>query len=241
MDTSHPNFWPEVLGRLKLRMPKATFDSCLLGTEAWPENGHLAVLVKPLAMDFIEKRFRPLVEQAVSEVAGKELPIEFTVEVHEEAEEEDFQPELIVTGAYRDKHNEIVKPDALVCTTKYFFDKWRPLLGETLWLIIWEMRRHCYWNPKTGEKRDKLRASYPDLAKMAKMSESTVKRVLNPKDPVKQALLDRFILRRETKRRYSQYRGGTVNDAMVWRVRLDDPLTPDDEAKWGLSKGQNDT
>jgi DNA-binding Lrp family transcriptional regulator len=82
-----------------------------------------------------------------------------------------------------------------------------------------------------------IEATAQELAQMIGVSKATFWRLLKHKHAAK------FITRLNTKRRYSNYRGGTVNEKNIWRVRLDDPLTPEDEARLQelLSKSQIET
>lgn len=232
--------WPKVLEAIKPSVTRATFDAWLRDTTATQRNGTLTVTTpRPLALDWLEHRLRPQIERAVTEAAGHNLEIKFEIADATKVEQE----QLFFTGSYRDAYNEIVRPDALVCTTRYFHDNWRPLLGNDLWLLIWEMRRHCFWNKTNPEKsRDTFEATREELAASIGVSEATIKRLLNPSDPEKKAILDKFITCLGVKRGYSNKVGRVVYETTTWRVRLDDPLTPADEQRLSrmVSTGQND-
>ncbi|GIK42470.1 MAG: hypothetical protein BroJett011_63030 [Chloroflexota bacterium] len=238
--SSSPSLWPDVLADLKGSITRATFDTCLQATRAIQQNGSLKVLAPgPYALDWLEHRLRPQVEQAVARVTGRELEIVFELDPGEPSEA--GQPELFFSGTYRDAYNEIVQPDLQHYASRYYHKKWLPLLGPELWLLIWEMRTRCYWNKETGIKRDTFEATYKDLGESIGVSGLKAWRLLNPQEPERKVLIARFILRSETKRRYSSTRSGTVNDKTIWRIRLDDPLTPEDEAKLRASNftGEN--
>lgn len=221
------NLWPEVLKMLQLQMAKNTFETWLKDTTAQEEEGRLIVsTASSFAQDWLDNRLRHTIELAVESVFGRKVPVEFRVTANE-----GYQPDLFFTGTYRDAYNAIVQPDRQHYTSWYFHQAWLPLLGPDLWLLIWEMRTRCYWNKVTGVKRDTFEATYKELGEAIGMSEDKVGRLLNPKDPQKVAMIEKFILHQETKRRYSKGRGGTVNDKTIWKIRLDDPLTPEDEAR----------
>jgi chromosomal replication initiation ATPase DnaA len=206
-------------------MSRATFETWLQKTTAQEGADRLIVLTpSSFGQEWLDHRLRETIERVVAQIAERPLPVEFRL-----AENGGYQPELFFTGTYRDAYNAIVQPDAIHYTTKYFHQRWLPLLGPDLWLLIWEMRTRCY-RDKTGQVvRDTFEATYAELAAAVGMSERTVWGLLHPKDAEKKAFVDKFIIRNETKRRYSRKHGGTVNEKTIWKVRLDDPLTPEDE------------
>jgi chromosomal replication initiation ATPase DnaA len=217
---------PKCLEQLRLQMTKATFDTWLQDTTAREEDGRLTVFTSSsFAHDWLDNRLRRTIEQVIIQIAGKSIPVEFAIN-----ENGGYQPDLFFTGTYRDAYNAIVQPDAIHYTSKYFHQQWLPLLGPDLWLLIWEMRTRCYRDWKTGQVvRDTFEATHAELAEAVGMSERTVWGLLHPKDSQKRTFLDKFIIRNETKRRYSRKHGGTVNEKTIWKIRLDDPLTPEDE------------
>jgi chromosomal replication initiation ATPase DnaA len=236
------DLWSEVLKTLLLQMTKATFETWLKNTTAQEEEDGRLIVFTPssFAQDWLDNRMRDTIERATVQVAGRPLLVEVRLT---DASRGGYQPEMFWTGDYKDAYNALTQPDLIHYTTQYFHRQWLPLLGLERWHLIWEMRTRCYWNKKTGQKRDTFEATYPELAAAIGVSTSTVKRMLSRKDP-KADLLARFITRLKTKRRYSNYRSGTVNETSVWQVRLDDPLTPEDEQelerRLKLSKCQND-
>ncbi|MCL4302962.1 MAG: hypothetical protein KJ077_45155 [Anaerolineae bacterium] len=216
------NLWSDVLKILQPQMTKATFETWLKNTTAQEEDGRLIVsTASSFGQDWLDNRLRETIERAVAQVAGRAMPIEFRV-----AENGDYQPELFFTGTYRDAYNAIVQPDKQHYCSRYFHQKWLPLLGTELWLLIWEMRTRCSWDWKTGEvRRDLVEATAQELGAAIGVSESTFWRLLRHEHASK------FITRVGTKRRYSKTQSGTVNEKNIWRVRLDDPLIPADEEK----------
>lgn len=219
------NLWSEVLKMLQLQMAKNTFETWLKDTTAQEEEGRLIVsTANNFAQDWLDNRLRHTIELAVESVFGQKIPVEFRVTANG-----GYQPDLFFTGTYRDAYNAIVRPNEQHYCSKYFHQKWLPLLGPDLWLIIWELRTHCY-KDKTGQIiRDTVEATCKQIGDAVGMSEDKVWRLLNPKDPEKKDLLAKFILNKSTRRRYSKAHGGTVNEKTIWKIRLDDPLTPEDE------------
>lgn len=221
------NLWPDVLDQLKDQLTRGTFDACLRFTTAVRQNGALIISTpSTFGLEWLENRLRPTVEQAVAGVAGEALEIIFRVADQPAGE----QPELFFTGSYRDAYNEIVQPNLQHYTSKYFHEKWLPILGPNLWLIIWEMRSRCSWDWKTRQiRRDLVEITYKDLAGATGISERIVWGLLNPKDPDQKTLLAKFLIKSEVKRSYSKKIGKVVNEKTAWKVKLDDPLTPEDE------------
>jgi chromosomal replication initiation ATPase DnaA len=242
LSTATP-LWPNILATLEPAMTRATFDTCLKGTSAVQNNGALTVLVpSAYALDWLEHRLRPQVETAARNVTGQDaLEVRFEMDPGEAETAE--QPELFFTGSYRDAYNEIVQPDNVLCMTRYYCDKWRPLLGNDLWILLWEMRRRCFWGRGDRVNKDILEMTFEDLGKIINVSEATARRLLYPRDPKKRELLKRFVTKIGVRRNYSKEVNRVVNEDTAWRVRLDDPLTPEDEEKLKnrLSSGsQND-
>jgi len=66
---------------------------------------------------------------------------------------------------YHDLRNDIVEPDKVVVTTHYFWTKWAPRLGPTLTALVVCLRRHCYYNRATQERRDWC---FPEQATLAR-------------------------------------------------------------------------
>ncbi|MCB0358173.1 MAG: helix-turn-helix domain-containing protein [Bdellovibrionales bacterium] len=73
--------WPRVLGLLRQRVQKATFEEWLRKTQLRHyERGHLVVSVpSPMAAEFLTARILPLVEEAVAQETGEPCTIEFRV------------------------------------------------------------------------------------------------------------------------------------------------------------------
>lgn len=65
-----------------------------------------------------------------------------------------IKEQIKILPFYHDLRNRIVRPRDVLVESHYFFRKWKPRLGPVLTLLIMELRDRCYWNRKTGEKRD---------------------------------------------------------------------------------------
>ena len=134
------------------------------------------------------------------------------------------QDTIALQEAYANLYNEIVKPDRVFVATQYFRKKWMPLLGPSLAWVIIALRQHCYWSRETGEKRDWCLISQDELATEAGISVATLKRLL------KQEYADRFIIEVSHRYRYDPKKRKQVRKKSRYRIRMDDPLLPEDEA-----------
>jgi hypothetical protein len=83
-------------------------------------------------------------------------------------------------------------------------------------------RSLCYWNPMTGELRNMVETEMADLAARAAVSVRTVKDVLANE------LVQRYFLRYRVRRTMTP--NGIRTAGILLQVRMDDPLTPEDQA-----------
>jgi hypothetical protein len=261
--------WEAALGELQLQMTKATFETWIKRTQVLGcEDGTYTIGVQNgFARDWLEQRLRSMIEHTLASIVGQPVAVEFQVMAREVepverqtvTEVELQQEELELEGVRVRTYNEIVEPDKVFVGTQYFRRKWLPLLGRTAWLLILELRQRCYYRPKQPDKsRDTCKVTLAELGAAVGVSERTVYRELFPlpKDPekwpkdkkklaeakAKAALVGEFILETTTVRRYSFRRGREVNETTLWKVRLDEPLTPEDRKKCNkFSTCQNDS
>jgi chromosomal replication initiation ATPase DnaA len=235
------DLWTNALELLQGQMPKRTFDQWLKhSTGQQTPDGLTIGLPSNLAIDWVEHRLKNVIERTIYNLTGETLPIQFILA---RPEPEGRDGELVLTGVYSDLRNEILQPDRVFVATQYFRQAWAPLLGANLAWIIIDLRQRCYWNHKTGEKRNTCEIGYEALAAATGLSRRTVVNLLNPRSEDLKKYLDMFIIDRDTIRAFSQTRGHLVNHSTRWTIRMDDPLTPDDEQKLNtlLSKCKNCT
>jgi DNA-binding XRE family transcriptional regulator len=140
---------------------------------------------------------------------------------------------MALKGIRGNLYNDIVKPDVVFQGTQYFRRKWVPLLGPVLSWIVVNLRQRCYWNRKTGEKREYCTVTQGELASEIGVSARTVRRLLERDEDgrFKQKYLNLFI--REVKQcyRHDQRLGKRVRTPTRYWVRLDEPLIPEDEVQ----------
>jgi len=123
---------------------------------------------------------------------------------------------------YHDLRNEIVEPKNVIVESKYFWDKWKPRLGPTLTVIIMELRRRCYYNPETGERRNYCWPSLKFLAEACGIGEKTIERELDRPEA-------KFFVRIEARGKRNGGKGGRTSNK--YYVAMDDPLLPEDKEK----------
>ena len=132
---------------------------------------------------------------------------------------------LMLRRAYGSERARVIQPERGLFMTLYFFQQWLPLIGHSAFTVILAARSMCYWNPKTGELRNSIETEMGELAQRASVSVRTVKDVLN-NDLVRRHFL-----------RYTVRRIMTINGVrtagILLQVRMDDPLTPEDQAATG--------
>ena len=123
---------------------------------------------------------------------------------------------------YEDAKNELINPDRIVTITWYELHHWLPKLGPTKFMIIQILRRHCYYNKLTKERRDWCFPKQETLAKELGIGERTLRRLLNEPDDG----LAQFI-RREPTYRYDSVLKKKVRSVDKYHVKMDTPLIPE--------------
>jgi hypothetical protein len=138
---------------------------------------------------------------------------------------------LMLQRAYGSRRASIIQPERGMFLTQYFFNKWLPLLGHSAATIILAARSLCYWNPMTGELRNTIETEMGELAQRAAVSVRTVKDVLSGE------LVQRYFLRYKVRRIMTP--NGVRTAGIVLQVRMDDPLTPSDQAENNLPEEEH--
>lgn len=154
--------------------------------------------------------------------------------VSEEARPAEAQPanrKVMLQRAYGSRRASIIQPERGMFLTQYFFNKWLPLLGHSGATIILAARSLCYWNPMTGELRNTVETEMGELAQRAAVSVRTVKDVLASE------LVQRYFLRYKVRRIMTP--NGVRTAGIVLQVRMDDPLTPADQAENNLPEEEH--
>ena len=123
---------------------------------------------------------------------------------------------------YLDCRNEIVAPEKVTVVSHYFLDKWAPQLGPTLTLLVIRLRRYCYFNKLTKERRNLCYPTQETLAKEVGVSVDTIQREL------KKPLAGHFI-KRGARYSYNPLKKKKIRTSDMYYVVMDEPLTPEDQ------------
>lgn len=90
----------------------------------------------------------------------------------------DALQELHLSPHYHSAVNAITRPDRMVFASRYLIERWLPDLGgDGLAILLW-LRHKCFFNRKTGEKRDTVSVSIAEIAAGCHLSDRTVRRQL---------------------------------------------------------------
>ncbi len=147
------------------------------------------------------------------------------------AEAQPSHRKLMLQRAYGSRRASIIQPERGMFLTQYLFSQWLPLLGHSAFTIILAARSLCYWNPMTGELRNTIETEMGELAQRAAVSVRTVKDVLSTE------LVQRYFLRYKVRRIMTP--NGVRTAGIVLQVRMDDPLTPADQAQNNLPEEEH--
>lgn len=137
---------------------------------------------------------------------------------------------LALQRAYGSKRAAVIQPERSLMITQYFFSSWLPLIGHSAMAVILAARSMCYWNPINGELRNEIETEMSQLAEKAAVSVRTVKSVLNDE------LVRKYFLRYRTRRIMTP--NGVRTAGILLLVRMDDPVTPDDQVKYALPEDE---
>lgn len=133
---------------------------------------------------------------------------------------------IMLQRAYGSERARVIQPERGMFITLYFFDSWLPLIGHSAATTILAARSMCYWNPMTGELRNEVETEMGELARRASVSVRTIKDVLNME------LVQRYFLRYKVRRLMTP--NGVRTAGILLQVRMDDPLTPEDQVAYNL-------
>lgn len=190
------------------------------------------VVANPFVLDEGERLSQPEIEKEkkyqLKTEAPKNKPNSYASD--DTSGEENLPPtskrKVVLQRAYGNERANIVQPDKGIFVTKYFLDHWLPLLGHSALIVVMTIRKVCYWNPYTGEKRNIFETEMGELAEQACISVRTLKTVL------KNELIKRYFIRYNVRRVMTP--NGIRTAGIRLQVRMDDPLTPEDQEMSGI-------
>ncbi len=124
---------------------------------------------------------------------------------------------------YLDVRGEIVKPDQVQVTTKYFWSRWAAKLGPLGTVLLLRLRQYCYFNRATGEKRDWCYPSQQTLAdELGIQKRHTIGEALRHLEAM-------GFVRREPSYRYDPVLRKKVRSTDKYFILMEDPIAPEDE------------
>lgn len=169
-------------------------------------------------------RAEAIVAEIPAAVKVKSVPLD--AEVEADLAGEPRNRKMMLQRAYGSERARLIQPERGMFITGYLFSNWLPLIGHSAFAVILAARSLCYWNPMTGELRNVVETEMGELAERAAVSVRTVKDVLNTD------LVQRYFLRYRVRRVMTS--NGVRTAGISLQVRMDDPLTPQDQVKSGI-------
>ncbi|BCY19596.1 hypothetical protein hrd7_34450 (plasmid) [Leptolinea sp. HRD-7] len=144
--------------------------------------------------------------------------------------EEGSPRKVLLARAYGSERARAIQPERGLFLTLYFFEHWLPLLGHSSMAVILAARSMCFWNPKTGELRNRVETDMAEIAAKASVSVRTVKDVLAGE------LVKKYFLRYTVRRMMTP--NGVRTAGITLLVRMDEPLTPEDQEILSLPEAE---
>lgn len=255
-----PNFqdaWQMVLGQLRAEMSRAQFETWVEPLKAlgYHEGVFTIGAYNPYSQKWAEARLKARISALLSGLYQRTVTLRVVVsntyapdnslttvsvpgeniqKAEKNAPEREPSPapgepskrKVMLQRAYGSERAGIIQPERGMFLTSYCFTHWLPILGHSAFTVILAARSMCYWNPLTGELRNVVETEMGDLAKRASVSVRTVKDVLASD------LVKRYFLRYKVRRMMTP--NGVRTAGIFLQVRMDDPLTPEDQERTGL-------
>ena len=250
---SYQEAWDMVLSQLRMEMARAQFETWVqpLRPLGYQERVFTISAFNPYARDWVENRLKSRIAHLMEGLYNETVTLQVVVgnafyrdgdvpaaaaalpaqaATTPETGEAPAAPPLtknrkvMLQRAYGSERARVIQPERGMFVTLYFFDNWLPLIGHSALTIILAARTMCYWNPMTGELRNEVETEMAELARRAAVSVRTVKDVLNSE------LVRRYFLRYKVRRIFTP--NGVRTAGILLQVRMDDPLTPEDQAAY---------
>ena len=263
MAVDHQQAWQMVLSQLRSDLSRALFDTWVEPLRPLGYHNRVFVLgaTNIYGRDWVESRIKSRITHLLEGLYHETLTVQVTVSNHfyqpqDTAPAEDPSPaapapvpeadavdapapgqpassnrKMMLQRAYGSRRAAVIQPERGMFLTLYFFNNWLPLLGHSAATVILAARSMCYWNPLTGELRNTVETEMAELARRAAVSVRTVKDVLNA------GLVQSYFLRYKVRRVMTP--NGVRTAGIVLQVRMDDPLTPEDQVTHNLTEDEN--
>jgi hypothetical protein len=247
--------WEMVLSQLRMEMSRAQFETWVqpLRPQGYHERVFTISAFNPYARDWVETRLKSHIVRLLEGLFNESISLQVVVgnayyPLSAEGSKADSPAlessppaspaaievpppltknrKVMLQRAYGSERARVIQPERGMFITLYFFDSWLPLIGHSAATTILAARSMCYWNPMTGELRNEVETEMGELARRASVSVRTVKDVLNTE------LVQRYFLRYKVRRLMTP--NGVRTAGILLQVRMDDPLTPEDQAAYNL-------
>ncbi len=262
--TKTPGFkeaWQLVLGQLQGEMSRSMFETWVapLRPLGYADKIFTLGAYNPYARDWVDNRLRGKITHLLEgyynepvklqvsvtngfykEGTRDQVPSDLPADMASPAEGEKENPKedknggstrkIMLQRAYGSERAKLIQPERGMFVTLYFFYEWLPLIGHSAFATILAARSLCYWNPMTGELRNVIETEMGELAQRAAVSVRTVKDVLTDE------LVKKYFLRYRVRRMMTP--NGVRTAGISLQVRMDDPLTPQDQELSGCEENE---
>lgn len=131
-----------------------------------------------------------------------------------------------LSQAYGETRASVIQPHKTLYISHYFWKQWRPRLGKSASDVVIACRSLCFWNIQTGEIRNRITTDRLSIANLASCSGSSVDRALSSDD------VRKYFVRKKIARFMTS--DGPRNQGLILKVRMDDPLIPEHQARHKL-------
>lgn len=258
--------WEMVLGQLQSEMDKTSFETWIrpLKPVSFREGVFTIGARNTYGRDWVDARLRSRLTNMLEGMLSAPVKLKLTVVnefFHDETESVDIRKEksslrlsavdpddreseskkdrtegdptprkILLARAYGSERARAIQPERGLFLTLYFFEHWLPLLGHSAMAVILAARSMCFWNPKTGELRNRVETDMAEIAAKANVSVRTVKDVLGGE------LVKKYFLRYTVRRMMTP--NGIRTAGITLLVRMDDPLTPEDQDVLNLPEAE---
>jgi len=254
--------WRTVLGQLQGQVERAVYRTWLepLRPLSYQNGTYTLAAASTYARDLAQTRFGATITRQLSGVYGGKVTLDLVVgdglsptaappllddaaAPAGDAEAEVPGPraarktpppsarKLALARAYGDRRAAVIQPERAIVVTHYFMSRWVPLLGHSAAHLIMTARSMCYWNPLNGELRNVIDTEMGELAARAALSVRTVKDILANE------MVQHYFLRYKVRRMMTS--NGVRTAGITLLVRMDDPLTPEDQAAHEISENEH--
>lgn len=138
---------------------------------------------------------------------------------------EERRNRIILKPEFRDTYNEIVQAHRHFPVPEYLWKKWLPVIGSLPVVVYLQLRRYCFYNPDTGEKRNICWPKQSTLAAQVGIKDrKTLRKALV-------VLEQHGFIEREHKHYPDPLSGRPHQVADEYRVWFELPLRPEDAAE----------